>query len=91
MMSLANEPDALGLEGTTELHGDLPGLGMFKLEVTTGPETNKAPAYGKPEAWADQPLDRTIYSSIHLPPQHTWKTKGNLTLGGSVKRMLNFL
>jgi len=76
-IKLANTPDNKGLVGNIELDGSLPVLGDFKLEVTTGPETNRPPELGNAEAWAEKPLDRTMYMSVQVPFQHVWKVKGN--------------
>lgn len=79
-ISLANKPDPKGLKGNVVLDGQLPVLGKFKLEITTGPPTNTAPTTGVPEAWADRPLDRTMYVSGNVPKEHLWKSKGNRVL-----------
>ncbi|KAF8534679.1 glucosidase I [Trichophaea hybrida] len=72
---LANTPDIKGLVGNIKLDGSLPVLGDFKLEVTTGPATNRPPELGNAEAWAERPLDRTMYLSLRVPSQHVWKAK----------------
>lgn len=76
-ISLVNTPDSKGIEGIVELRGSLPQLGDFKVEVTPGPDTNQAPVMGNPDAWAEQPLDRSIYTSVIAPPADVWKAKGN--------------
>jgi mannosyl-oligosaccharide glucosidase len=76
-IKLLNEPDNLGLGGVIELQGSLPVLGDFKLEVTPGPKTNHAPELGHAVEWKEQPLDRSAYISVQVPPNLVWKAKGN--------------
>ena len=65
-----------GLLGTVELEGSFPVLGDFKLEVTRGPKTNKPPRLGNADAWADRPLERTMYASVRVLSNLAWKVKG---------------
>ncbi|KAA8895843.1 glycoside hydrolase [Sphaerosporella brunnea] len=74
-IQLANEPDVKGLVGDVQLDGKLPVLGDFNVKVTTGPATNLPPQLGNADAWAERPLERTMYSSTQVPGLHTWKTK----------------
>ncbi|KAI5820097.1 glycoside hydrolase [Pyronema omphalodes] len=74
-IKLLNEPDNLGLGGVIELQGSLPVLGDFKLEVTPGPQTNRAPELGHAVEWKEQPLDRSAYASVQIPPNLVWKAK----------------
>lgn len=71
-----NEEDPKGLPGNVVLEGQFPQLGEFKLEVTRGPETNQFPNKAHQAAFKEQPLDRTIYSSMKVQPKDIWRTKG---------------
>lgn len=75
-VSLVNEPDESGLEGTVQLEGSIPRLGDFKIDVTSGPESNKAPRVIHPTYWAEKPLDRTLYHSVKVPEDQVWNAKG---------------
>ncbi|KAI5803158.1 glycoside hydrolase [Geopyxis carbonaria] len=72
---LENEPDEKGLTGTVQLNGNLPQLGNFKVEITRGPESNHPPRQGVKSEWEHRPLDRTMYSSVKVPPNDVWKAK----------------
>lgn len=76
-MFLTNSPNSKGLVGSVGLEGSLPVLGNFKLEVTTGPETNSPPLLVNTDEWAQRPLDRTMYMAGNLPKGQIWKAKGN--------------
>ena len=76
VIKLVNKPDDKGLVGNVDFEGNLPVLGGFKLQVTTGPKTNRPPELGAPEAWAERPLSRTMYVSVQLPSEHVWRAKG---------------
>lgn len=73
-----------GLEGDVTLNGQAPGLGEFKLTVTTGPETNQHPLQVH-EVSLSRPLDRTLYQSFQLKPEQVWKTKGKHYIVGLLK------
>jgi mannosyl-oligosaccharide glucosidase len=75
-LNLANEPDEKGLEGTVTLEGSLAKLGDFKIDITTGPKTNKAPPATNKRLWAEKPLDRTLYHSFQVADDEVWKAKG---------------
>jgi mannosyl-oligosaccharide glucosidase len=70
-MELVNEPDEMGLVGNVNLKGSIPRLGEFKLQITTGPKTNKNPTSGH-----TRPLDRTHYVSVEKPSKDVWRAKG---------------
>jgi mannosyl-oligosaccharide glucosidase len=72
---VANDPDPLGYLGTVGLSGTSKELGDFRLEITSGPETNKHPAESH-ETYADKPLDRTMVVSMTVPEDALWQTKG---------------
>lgn len=78
-IGLVNAPDPLGLAGPVVLEGQFPQLGEFKLEITEGPETNRCPQKVNQAAWAEQPLDRSVYASLKVPPKNIWQTKGTTT------------
>ena len=76
-LGFENEPDSMGFEGTVTLTGETQELGRFKIDVTTGPETNAHP-HTHHEVYASKPLDRTLASSLQAPPEALWQTKGLL-------------
>ena len=76
VIKLVNKPDDKGLVGNVDFEGNLPVLGGFKLQVTTGPKTNRPPELGAPEAWAERPLSRTMYVSVQLSSEYVWRAKG---------------
>jgi mannosyl-oligosaccharide glucosidase len=69
------------LVGDVQLEGKLPVLGDFTVEVTTGPKTNHPPELGNAEAWAERPLERSMYVSAQMPGSQAWKTKGKFVAG----------
>jgi mannosyl-oligosaccharide glucosidase len=75
-LGLTNEPDTKGLVGDVTLEGSAPKLGEFKIDITTGPKTNKPPGVGHEKYWKEKPLDRTQYSSMQVPVDELWKAKG---------------
>jgi len=75
-LSLQNEPDERGLAGDVTLEGSIPKLGEFKIDITTGPSTNKPPKIGHEKYWNEKPLDRTSYHSLKVPAEDVWKAKG---------------
>ncbi|KAL9615923.1 MAG: hypothetical protein Q9160_009149 [Pyrenula sp. 1 TL-2023] len=73
-LEVMNEPDELGIEGEITLKGQTTELGEFKIDITTGPETNSPPPKNHP-AWGAKPLDRTLVASQQVPPEAIWQVK----------------
>ncbi|KAG0127972.1 glycoside hydrolase [Tuber indicum] len=80
-LSLQNEPDERGLAGDVTLEGSMPELGEFKIDITTGPGTNKPPQVGHKKYWKEKPLDRTLYRSLKVPEEDVWKAKDTFFVG----------
>lgn len=72
---VANEADVLGFEGDVKFSGHTPDLGDFLIDVTAGPESNGHLFHSHP-TYEDKPLDRTLVSSVNMPPEHLWQPKG---------------
>ena len=70
--------DSRGFEGDVKLAGYTSDLGDFTIDVTEGPSTNEYPEHEHP-SYEDKPLDRTLVSSLTIPLEHTWQTKGMFT------------
>ena len=73
-LDVANEPDDLGFLDTVTLQGQTNELGNFKLDITTGPDTNAHPP-ATHETYGSKPLDRTIVASFQVPEEAIWQTK----------------
>lgn len=73
-LGVQNSGDPLGVEGSVLLEGSSQGLGEFKLEITTGPESNSHPPPSHPSE-EDKPLDRTIVTSMQATPEGLWQSK----------------
>ncbi|EFQ97264.1 mannosyl-oligosaccharide glucosidase [Nannizzia gypsea CBS 118893] len=73
-LKLHNEPDELGYEGDVRLGGSTPSLGDFTIDITRGPDTNAYPPRMHP-SYDERPLDRTIVSSMNVPPEALWQGK----------------
>ncbi|KAI9832540.1 MAG: hypothetical protein M1819_004330 [Sarea resinae] len=65
-LKVTNPKNMVGYKGTVNIEGETPELGKFKLDVTTGPESNSHPLPGHP-SWALKPLNRSIVHSFQLP------------------------
>jgi mannosyl-oligosaccharide glucosidase len=76
-LEFTNEQDDLGQEGTVTLHGRTADLGDFRVDITRGPDTNAAPKHQHP-SWDSKPLDRTMTSSMQVPPDALWQAKSIL-------------
>lgn len=74
-IEVASERELLGFTGDVKLEGTAPGLGDFKIDVTTGSEDNKHPKHDHP-TYQDKPLDRTLVASLTMPKDNVWQTKG---------------
>ena len=73
-LDVTNEPDDLGQKGVVTMAGQTVELGDFKIDITTGPETNIPPPHTH-ESWDQKPLDRTLVHSIQVPPEALWQVK----------------
>lgn len=73
-LSVKNEAEALGIEGTVTLEGSTSELGSFTLEVTNGPDSNKHPPPSH-QSYASKPLDRTMVTSLQVPDDRIWQAK----------------
>lgn len=73
-ISVQNEPDELGIQGDVEFEGSSDELGDFTIRVTEdeGKSAHPPPAH---ESWANKPLDRSIVSSLQVPPENLWQVK----------------
>ncbi|KPI42317.1 putative mannosyl-oligosaccharide glucosidase [Cyphellophora attinorum] len=60
-------------KGTVILTGQADKLGDFTIEVTAG-KNNKLPHKVHP-SWDEKPLDRTLITSLQVPPEHLWAVK----------------
>jgi mannosyl-oligosaccharide glucosidase len=76
-LEFANEQDDLGQRATVTLRGQTVDLGDFKIDITTGPDTNVAPKHSHP-SWHSKPLDRTMASSMQVPSDALWQAKSIL-------------
>ncbi|RJE25152.1 mannosyl-oligosaccharide glucosidase [Aspergillus sclerotialis] len=76
-LGVANEAETLGFEGDVKFTGRTPDLGDFSIDVTTGPESNGHPFHSHP-TYENKPLDRTLVSSVNMPPEHLWQPKAIL-------------
>jgi mannosyl-oligosaccharide glucosidase len=72
-LAIQNEPNELGVEGTVTMAGETAQLGKFKIDVTTGPGTNRHPMPSH-ESYKEKPLDRTIVTSFQVPEDQLWQT-----------------
>lgn len=73
-LAIAHPPNDLGYEGTVTMSGNARELGDFKIDVTTGPDTNKHPPQTH-KSYGSKPLDRTMVSSFQVPEEAMWQTK----------------
>jgi mannosyl-oligosaccharide glucosidase len=73
-LEVANEQDDQGLEGTVTLQGQTGDLGDFRIDITSGPDSNMAPRHNHP-SWNSKPLDRTMASSMQVPADALWQAK----------------
>lgn len=73
-LQFENEHDPRGYTGDISFRGQTQDLGLFNLEITKGPPTNRHPFVEHPSA-VIQPLDRTIVNSVKVPPENAWQTK----------------
>ncbi|MCJ1462541.1 Processing alpha glucosidase I [Pseudocyphellaria aurata] len=73
-LSVKNEPNELGVEGSVTLDGSSGELGSFTLEVTEGPGSNRHPPPNHP-SYAAKPLDRTMVASLQVPEEQLWQAK----------------
>jgi mannosyl-oligosaccharide glucosidase len=73
-LTVTNEHDDLGQEGSVTLSGQSPGLGEFKIDIVDGPECSHPMRTHK--EWDTKPLDRTIVSSMQVPAASIWQAKG---------------
>lgn len=79
-ISVANDvEDTRGIEGDVKLKGYTSDLGDFSIDVTAGPKSNEHPEHDHP-MYEDKPLDRTFVSSLTVPSEHIWQTKGELLI-----------
>ena len=60
-------------QGTILLNGEADKLGDFNIEVTAG-KNNKLPKKAHP-SWDAKPLDRSLITSLQVPPEHLWAAK----------------
>lgn len=74
-IEVATEGEPTGFTGDVKLEGSTPGLGGFTVDVTTGPDSNEHPEHDHP-TYQDKPLDRTLVTSLTMPQEHVWQTKG---------------
>ena len=73
-LEIENEPDDLGYEGTVTMQGQTTELGDFKIDITTGPDSNRHPPVTH-KAYGSKPLDRTMVASFQVPEEAIWQTK----------------
>jgi len=74
-LTVQNEPNDLGIEGTVRMEGSSNGLGDFTLEVTEGPQSNVHPPPTHP-SYAEKPMDRSMVTSAQVPEGNIWQAKG---------------
>ena len=63
----------LNQKGTVSMNGKTNELGQFHIDVTAGPD-NHLP-YKTHKAWDRKPLDRTLATSLQVPPEALWQAK----------------
>lgn len=73
-LSIKNEEEELGVEGSVVMEGSTSELGGFTLDVTEGPDSNRHPFSRHPSS-AEKPLDRTIVTSLQVPDENIWQAK----------------
>lgn len=73
-LSVENEPDDLGIEGSVNLVGSSNELGDFTMEITEGPSSNAHPP-ATHKSYAEKPLDRTMVASIQTSDETIWQAK----------------
>lgn len=77
-LGFSNRHDDRGHSGDVVLTGQTSELGQFRLEVRTGPKSNKYPKNAHP-SYKSKPLDRTRAASLQVPAESLWQGK-NLVL-----------
>lgn len=65
--------DPLGFEEDVDLAGQTKELGEFQIKVTRGPDSNRHPKRTH-QTYGDKPLDRTMVSSLQVPPEAIWQS-----------------
>jgi mannosyl-oligosaccharide glucosidase len=65
--------DDLDQRGTVSMHGQTNELGDFHIDITPGPDNHYPPKMHK--VWDRKPLDRTLATSLQVPPEALWQAK----------------
>ena len=73
-LSVKNDEDELGIEGSVIMEGSTNELGSFTLDVTEGADSNIHP-YSNHPSFAEKPLDRAIVASLQAPDENIWQAK----------------
>ena len=73
-LSVRNEADELGIEGSLTMDGSSSELGQFTIEVTEGPDSNSHPPVTH-QSYAEKPSDRTMVTSLQVPDEGMWQAK----------------
>ena len=72
-LSVTNDKDELGIEGSVTMEGLSNELGDFTLEITDGPG-NQHPRH-RHQAGSLKPLDRAMVTSMQVPDENIWQAK----------------
>ncbi|KAK6354147.1 Processing alpha glucosidase I [Orbilia blumenaviensis] len=81
-VSLENEADKLGIKGSVNLKGNVPGLDDFHIEVTEGPATNMPPSEldSRMDEFEEHDISRSFYRVGSYPAEHIWRIKNIIFL-----------